>query len=106
MNVAIEVNMRLHNWHNGFAQAALNTINLFIERNALELNTKELIAEEIKGQLENVNLNAKDEASSSSNVTENHADDEESCTYAYQWAEWSTEANERKVGFIWERTVS
>jgi hypothetical protein len=59
MNIPVEVNMRLHNWHNGFAQAALNTINLFVERNASALTTKELIAEEIKGHLEKVNQRIK-----------------------------------------------
>lgn len=97
MNHMIEVIMRLHNWRNGFAQAALNTINLFVERNSSELNTKELIAEEIKAHLEKVDLMPKNGASGSSNVAEDNEEDEESYTYAFQWGEWSIDKKERKV---------
>ena len=103
MNIPVEVNMCLHNWHNGFAQAALNTINLFVERNASALTTKELIAEEIKGHLEKVNISqAKDKVSKrpNPNTTEVKQVDEETYTYVFQWEEWSTEAKERKVSAI------
>ncbi|KAM6496627.1 hypothetical protein JOM56_007100 [Amanita muscaria] len=74
-------NSRLHGWRNGFAQAALNTIDLFITKN--ELNTKELIAEQIGLHLEKIVVCA----------------ETDQCMYAYQWAEWDSEQNIR-MGFL------
>ncbi|KAM6499936.1 hypothetical protein JOM56_005444 [Amanita muscaria] len=74
-------NSRLHGWRNGFAQAALNTIDLFITKN--ELNTKELIAEQIGLHLEKIVVCA----------------ETDQCMYAYQWAEWDSEQNIR-TGFL------
>ncbi|KAM6489425.1 hypothetical protein JOM56_015142 [Amanita muscaria] len=74
-------NSHLHGWRNGFAQAALNTINLFITKN--ELNTKELIAEQIGLHLEKIVICA----------------ETDQCMYAYQWAKWDSEQNIR-MGFL------
>jgi hypothetical protein len=90
----IEIVMHLQNWRNGFAQAAIDTINLFIKNNQEYLSSKEVIAEQVAKYLIKVDLLKNGEIS-----TEEGNDDNPhgSCTYAYEWDDWSTEATERKV---------
>lgn len=94
MSNIIEVIMRLQNWCNGFAQAVIDTVDLFIKNNKEYLSTMEDIAEQVAECLAKVDLLKNGEIS-----TEEGDDDNPngSCTYAYEWDEWSTEAVGRKV---------
>ncbi|KAM6491820.1 hypothetical protein JOM56_012679 [Amanita muscaria] len=75
-------NSRLHGWRNGFAQAALNTIELFIAKN--ELNTKELVTDQIELYLDNIVV----------------CPDTDQRMYAYQWDEWDGENDTTNFGFL------
>ena len=86
--------MHLQNWHNGFTQAAINTVELFIKNNKEYLNTKEDVAEQVAKCLAKVDL-LKNGKTSIGAGNDNNPDG--LCTYAYEWDKWSTEAKERKV---------
>jgi hypothetical protein len=77
----LEAKARIEAWRNGFAQAAVQAVNLLIKDNAEILKTPADIKNTIGLYLSKV-------------VVSPGTDNE---TYAYQWAEWLDNGAERKV---------
>ena len=73
--------MRIENWRNGFAQAAVQAINCLINDNADILETSADIKQLIQHYLSKVPVKP----------------DSDNQTYAYPWAEWGENGIGRKV---------
>ncbi|KIL58388.1 hypothetical protein M378DRAFT_318324 [Amanita muscaria Koide BX008] len=82
------VSARMHNYRNGFAKHAMETVELLIKANQENLNTKEAIANEIACNLEKELIGS----------------DSELYTFAFHWEEWSANPAERK-GFGLDQLV-
>ncbi|KIL59277.1 hypothetical protein M378DRAFT_180872 [Amanita muscaria Koide BX008] len=82
------VTARMHNYRNGFAKHAMESVELLIKANREKLNTKEAIANEIAYDLEKELIGSESEL----------------YTFAFHWDQWSANPAERK-GFGLDRLV-
>lgn len=73
----------LEYWHNGFAAHAMQAIEALVCENGQTLTNKELVAEEIAMHLDDAELLV--------------MADYTYRTFAYQWATWSKDKENRKV---------